>query len=437
MTLAIVYLLASAALGVVIVRAWDRSMAASEIIGSGILIGLAIPGIGLFALSIAQLRWQLLSLVVVQLIIAGIALAVASRKSSQSGPTQFDESWPATLIDLATFALLAGYVIVATNAPTPEADFVTIWGLKGKTFFVQRGVDWAFLSNPWNGFAHLDYPILLPLMFDSVALATGTWNERALGGLYPLFGAAALLIVRGAVSRATGSRLLGSTAAFAGVPVALSPYIGLGEGPLIAYGTAGLLMLRRGLVETDRHFVRFGAVMLGLAALVKNEGVSLALAAGVAVFLTTQNRRAILDLWPAFAIPLPWFAVRAVLNLSTDLAEGSVLERVAEHLANPGVYVEALMRYPAGNVPMWIGIVVALALGMRELLARERFLLLAIVIQYAFLIGAYLVTPHSIDWHVRWSWERVMNQMTLPLIVLAAISLAAYLRRGTAEASAQ
>jgi hypothetical protein len=429
MTIAIAYLVGSAALGIAMVRAHDDSSSIGTAAGLGILLGLAFPPVVLFALSLAGVRWTLDWLIVLQLTAGGAILAAAFRWRPPRVPERHEASWAAALLDVATIVLVAGYVVLATNAPTPEADFVTIWGLKGKTFFVSGGIDWAFLSNRWNSFAHVDYPILLPLMFDSVALSAGAWDERAIGFLYAMFGAATVLVVRGSVTRATGSRFLGSTAAIASVPIALSPYIGLGEGPLIAYGTAGLLLLRRGFEEDNQGFVRFGAVMLGLAALVKNEGLSLVIAAILATAVVVRSRKAVVALWPAIAIPLPWIAVRLSLGLSTDLAQGSVLARMREHLANPASYLEALARYPAGNVLLWLGIAAALALAAHELLARERFLLFAVAFQYLFLIGAYFATPHSIDWHFRTSWERVMSQMTLPLVVLAVIGLAAYVRR--------
>ena len=57
---------------------------------------------------------------------------------------------------------------------------------------------------------------------------------------------------------------------------------------------------------------------------------------------------------------------------------------------------------------------------MRQLVREERFLALAILAQLLFFIGAYLVTPNDVVWHVRNSWERLARQL-LPAIALLAL----------------
>ena len=156
-------------------------------------------------------------------------------------------------------------------------------------------------------------------------------------------------------------------------------------------------------------------MLLGLAASCKNEGLTLIVAAAIA---GPYLRR----LWPAAAIAAPWVIVRAAHHLQTDLTRGAILPRVVEHLSDPAPMLRAMFVYSLGKPLFWTGVLLALLLGWRQL-RRERFLAAAIALQLAFFIGAYLITPRDITWHVRWSWERIVTQLAAAIGFLAVVAL--------------
>src|SRR5207237_6668506 len=84
-------------------------------------------------------------------------------------------------LDLVTLVLIAGYARFATMAPTPEYDFIGIWGVKAKEFLLARGIGWSWLAKPFIQIAHVDYPLLVPLNFDMLMLVSGGWPTRCLG----------------------------------------------------------------------------------------------------------------------------------------------------------------------------------------------------------------------------------------------------------------
>ncbi|HKS21164.1 MAG TPA: phosphate ABC transporter substrate-binding protein PstS, partial [Thermoanaerobaculia bacterium] len=229
------------------------------------LLGAGAVAFALFAASLLHVPWSWW--IVIAAIAATIAVFLARGRPALSMPHP---------IDAITAVALLGYARFATLGPTPEIDFVMFWGMKAKQYAFARGVDWAFLQNPFNQFAHVDYPPLVTLLFDAQALLAGGWPGRWLGVIHVGFGVATLLLLRWFVSEETESRWLRALATVAFLALALSPWIGLAEGPLIAYGTAGLLFIRRGDVGR-------GAVYLGLAANCKNEGLTLIAAAAVAL----------------------------------------------------------------------------------------------------------------------------------------------------------
>jgi hypothetical protein len=320
-------------------------------------------------------------------------------------------------LDLVTLVLIAGYARFATMAPTPEYDFIGIWGVKAKEFFVARGIDWTWLANPFNAFAHVDYPLLVPLTFDLQAIVSSAWPDRWLGVINVAFGVATLLMLRGFLDEEIAARWVSALATIALAWTALSPWIGLAEGALVAYGTSGLLLIRRGDVAR-------GAVMLGLAASCKNEGLTLIAAAAIALW----SIRGLWRFWPAVAISAPWLIQRAAHHLETDLTSGPILPRVMEHLSDPAPMLRAMFVYSLGKPLFWSGILLAMLLGLRSL-RRERFLAVAIAVQLAFFVAAYLVTPHDVTWHVRWSWERIVTQLAAAMGFLAVVVLAPALYR--------
>jgi len=112
--------------------------------------------------------------------------------------------------------------------------------------------------------------------------------------------------------------------------------------------------------------VTVAAVMLGLAAATKNEGLTLIVAAAMALLICRRTKD-IVRLWPAVAIAAPWLMVRALHRLPTDIAAGSVFSRIADHLAQPAPLIDALEHASVGKPLMWIGLLLgALLVGYYE-----------------------------------------------------------------------
>jgi hypothetical protein len=417
----------------------DRDAWLSLRLSTALLLGGALGGAILFVLSTVQLRWSRVTLLAGMLLIAVIAKVVARGRSQfdRARITQpFAPQWKGFLsaaIDLMTGVLTAGYALFATVGPIGEADFISIWGVKAREFWMAGAIDWRFLENPFNEFAHVDYPILLPLIFDVQTVIRGSWDARWLGALQVAFGVAALLAVRAFIEEETDDSILAAAATLALACFAFSPWIGLAEGPLVASGTVGLLYVRRGVLTTHSADILRGALFLGIAGSLKNEGVALIVAVAAGLLLTAP--RFIVRLWPAVAIVTPWFVLRRLHHLQTDLTTGPILERVTGHLANLKPMFSALATYTTGKPLFWLGVGLALLLALRAAVTRERFLLVTLLVQTAFFLAAYIVTPHDVTWHVRWSWERIVSQITLPL-GFAAIALLVPLiegRRGRLE----
>ena len=387
-------------LGLPLAMLLDRATSRLRLTGLAFLLGSGAVSLILLMLP----RWSPVSVTAVVLAMSAALWVAAWRRRPDLGPFERPH-----FADYGTLVLVIAHARAATRTFFDEWDFWAIWGLKGRIFLEHRGIDWAWLEHPWNAFAHPDYPPLLSLNYAFYALGAGEWNEARLGIVTTLFGAAVLLIVRDCFeSRLAPWATLGVAS------LALSPWVGLAEAPLIAYGTAGLLFLRKGDLS-------LGALLLGFAACTKNEGLTL-LAAAAGALVLSGRWRDVPRLWPALAVAAPWQVLRALHALPTDLLVGPVQERVVANVSRASEFVSALAAERPVQPELWIALLAALVLLVRDL-PRERFVLIAVALQLVFFLAAFATTPKDLRWHVETAAVRLLEQVALPL-AFAVLSVA-------------
>jgi hypothetical protein len=324
------------------------------------------------------------------------------------------------LLDAAILLTIAGYALRAYLTPMVQQDFVAIWGLKGKIFFAYGGVDTGWLrAHPTS---QPDYPILLPLVLDAVALLSGSWSDAGLGLVWAAFGAAAVLVLRGHLRRESMDALPARLAALAMTAPLLSLWIGLAEGLLMAYAVAGLLRIRRAALEGDAGSMRLGALFLGLAAATKNEGLTLLFLTMVAVAFWQPARALASHTWPALAA-LPWIVVRSAAGLHSYFSGGGAAHRLLLRLADPAPILRALAR-DLPPKPFFIATALAiLLLTWRRLRAPERMIVLIALAQAALFITAYFVTPFDPATQIEYSWGRILEPIAAFLGIAAMFGL--------------
>ncbi len=390
---------------------WDATL------GTAILLGISTQAGALFLMDLAGLHWSRPGLIVmVVTVTAGALAARRGQPGGQASGVRSGVTWMSALANGATIVLVAGYASFSVVSIGAENDYIGIWGVKARMFFEAKGLDMTFLTLPANDYVHPDYPVLLPLAFDSIALVSAKWDERMFAVVYPLVALATILSARAAIRREGASSTLTSVGTLALTPAALSPWIGLAEGPLLAFSVVGLLRARGAL--RDGTSLAPAAVLLGLGASVKNEGLALLVAAVIAaVCLSKRSRwRTFLAFWPAVAVIAPWSLLRSMRGLDSYFARGALADRVLSGLEADRI--ETVVRLIAQSTPVdWVtlvGLGVALAVAGRRI-ASEKYLLFAVAIQVSFFVGAYLISPFALDWHVKWSWERLMSQIEFPL----------------------
>jgi hypothetical protein len=406
--------------GGIVVRAIDPRLQGGSLLSTSYLVGISLFPLILFFLSLFGLRWSLATLMIPA---AALCLAIIGLRhremfrevAVEPEPVERQSRRPLCwLLDGALAVTIGGYALYATQSPVPEFDFISGWGLKALLSWRIGALDLAFLRDPAHWFSHPDYPMHVPLMFDYMAIVEGRWDDRWIGFLYVGFGAAIILLGRSMFLEEIRSGVLARVAALGLAPAALSPWVGIAEAPLIAYGAAGALFLRRGIQRGEGRDVSLAGVMLGLCALTKNEGLALAGSVIVGGWVAARgNRRILRQLWPAVIFPLPWFIYRHAVGLRSELLGASLIDRLRQHLGELPVFASAVAAAPLGKRLFWIAAMATFLFLLKPIIAREKLLLTAIVVQFAAYLAAYLVTPYPLGWHIATSWERIMNQLVL------------------------
>ena len=408
-------------IGLPIALSVDRTARGPLLIGTAFLYASGWMFFALLAMSLLHITWTVVTITIVGLLT--VIVLVFTRHSAPGTR----HSVRMHSLDLLTLVTFAGFTIFATIWSLWEWDFWAIWGIKARAFWEIRGVDWTFLETQWNAFAHLDYPLLVPLNLDVATIFNGVWDDKWLGLMYVAWAVAMVLVVRDLASR-EAPPVAAAIVTFVATTIAASRWVGLAEGPMIAFGSAGVLFARNGLRSDSPTDWRHAAILLGLAANVKNEGVALLVAVVVAVLLLRRFREA-LRLWPAFAIAAPWLIVRATHHLTTDIFAAGVanqptVERVLLHIPR-AFEIAAMLGWLVNDPWLWIALLAGILIVPGSV-RREAFVFLVTAIQLTFYIGTYFSTPHDVRWHIRTSWPRLTEQIALPVAYVVVLMLWEY-----------
>src|SRR6266550_1619816 len=182
-------------IGMPIALGVDRSARGPLLIGIAFLYASGWMFLALLAMSTLHIRWTMATITIAGLL--SVLLLLIPRHSALGTRHSVRFHW----LDLLTLITVAGFTIFATIWQLWEWDFWAIWGIKARVFWEIRGIDWTFLETQWNAFAHLDYPLLVPLNLDVATIFNGAWDDKWIGLMYVAWAVALLLIVRDLASR--------------------------------------------------------------------------------------------------------------------------------------------------------------------------------------------------------------------------------------------
>jgi hypothetical protein len=379
-----------------------------------------------------SLRWGAAGLAV-----AGLTGVLIGRTKTEAPREHLPEPAPVPLVDtragIALLGILTGAGIltaVLRVAMLPlDWDGWAIWQLKAKA--MADGSLRHLLTSPDYGYAHPDYPLLLPA--HTWWLSGGGFHEdlAQLGGLLFFLDLAALFYHEAAARVSRGAALLGCVVLVSWPLTVKHAASGFADVPMAAYA----LLAVAALVRSDLRLLAAG---LTGALLTKNEGLfTLAAAILIVTLITAQRPTASARRLPLVLAALAtgavvaggWALVKARWGLRGDLLDPArwppdLLSVLPERMVTvaAGFAAESVRvgpRYPGWGL-LWPFAALGLWLSVRRGLAETAPLWSLVAVHFAGAAAAYLVTPLDPAGHMATSLDRLMLHVA-PAALLAAL----------------
>jgi hypothetical protein len=302
--------------------------------------------------------------------------------------------------------------------PHGYEDAWFIWNLDSR--FIYRANDFRILYGPGFPGWHPDYPLMVSLNVVSGWVLLGQDTPRVQVAVTALF----TLILPGVLY--SGLALLKDTkqAALATIVLLASPMIlhyGVAQQadiPVAGYVLAALMLAALFFKTGETNLLFLAGLAAGLSAWAKNEGflfilTSAGLLAAQLVF--SRQPRAFLKLAAGVILPLSIVLLYKVfLPPKNDLLVNDTLSQLLDGSRYRFILL-SLVEY-AANLGWWPVVGLPAILGAYSLLAWfeipepriARFVALALLFQLAGYVVIYLLTPHTLIWHVDTSFERLL-----------------------------
>jgi hypothetical protein len=360
--------------------------------------------------------------------------------TTQAAPGWLTKVLAMAFLGVLGFALV-NVVFIETKSSHGWWDAWSIWNLRAR-FLFRGGEHWADAFSP--NLQHPDYPLLLPAAVARCWLYVGedaTLVPAGIGVLFTL-ATAGLLCTSLAVLRDASQGFLAGILLL-GTPAFLSQGGSqCADVPLAFFFLAALVLLTLGdrVAPGRTVFPALAGLMAGCAAWTKNEGLLFVGCVPLARLAAVVPRRG----WKAFAREMAQFGL-GLLPLAltliyfksqhappNDLVAGQDREATLERLTDFSRYrfigyilrlhlVSTIIVFNKSYTFSLLILAVSFFLLGRAGRAKTRVgitsIALVAVMMFAGYMGAYVVTPHPLDWHLGTSLDRVLLHLW-PLVLL-------------------
>ena len=161
-------------------------------------VGAVLVSFWMTVFALARLFWRIPLLVLAAAATAFLLRSLLKPEPAGEQPPDTPKANAAEILPTLLAALAVGWALLASaSGAATSTDLVAFWGPKAQAFASARTIDSKFLSEPFLGYLHPDYPPLVTNLFAFGAMAAGRfpWGAGAL--TFPMLLAALALALPG------------------------------------------------------------------------------------------------------------------------------------------------------------------------------------------------------------------------------------------------
>lgn len=413
-----------------------RAILWSELFGYGWLLGAGIVSM-LVAIGGAILPGSVL---VAAVSAVCVFIGAAAWKKIQKGfPIEFGfgtatvwEKWLSLIVLLPI--LYMGY---AAFRDAMLWDGLVVWELKARHAFLAGGsLPGTYFSDASRARFHPSYPLYLPFTELWVYLWVGDSDQTAVKLIFPIFYAAALLLLWSASLRITGKTWVAAMTSVLPIfiPFLADHGLGLVEGyadfPLAAMYLAGVASLLAWRLKGIEGAWPVAVVCAALLPWMKQEGIillaSLIALAGV-IHGVSGWRRTLVFALPGIAVALSWrLAMRWVHAVDESVFQTITSESLSHNLPRLLPIVQS-MGYRLSLLKNWGLLWYSVPAALFCLAWRKQkiaiFLTVALLTPLALDVIPYLFTSLDLQFHITSSFDRLAVQVSLVAVLCLGLIL--------------
>ena len=413
----------------------------SEKLAIGYGIGTGLITIEMLLISFLNIKFDIVTMLIPWLPIIIAGLFIFFRQTELPGPRLPAVKEEGVLRLFKTFLISALSFEVAYTffralvKPIESYDAIAIYAIKSKIFYLAKSVPQDFFQNIAFMFPHPDYPLNIPLAETFAYILMGNINDQLVKLIFPLYYSAILVLFYFGLRRFASQLysllftfILASVAQFNAF--ATNGYLDV---PLAYYYFASALFLFMWFEDIKRSYLlTLSAVMAGLAAWTKNEGLMYCAINSFLIFLffILKNKKAKMRM---FLHLLLYCAVIAVINIPWILAKnkahfvntdiGSINlspSNIIKQMHNIGIILYGYQREFFGPKKwnmFWPVVFIVFILYYRKALSGSgKYITTSLILAIAGYTFFYLFSSVEVSYFVNKTWSRFLIHF-LPVAV--------------------
>lgn len=323
----------------------------SQKLSLSFFIGSSIFSMSLFLLSIFNFKWDRVWISVLFSLISAILLFIYYLKGLKKKLTmpKIGKTVLGGFVSYLLFALiifkLFSIFFLALDKPVINFDAWANWSLRSKAFYFEKGIPQDKDSQYFlGGGGRINYPLQVPIFEAWIYNAIGSWDDRFVKIIFPLYLLFFLIFFYSFIYQPIGStKALIFSFIFISIPLisyhASADYADLPVGLYIGIATMILYLY---LTKEDKRYLLLSSLMFGFSGWIKNEGVFLFLITILVLVTTLIYQKKIK--WSIFLSSifgviflLPWLIFKSKLGLGM-----SNLDPAQELIGNLSIHFEVI-----------------------------------------------------------------------------------------------